>query len=137
MKQLYQDTLESSRSGDIILSYTGLSNFYKLVPKDFAREYISERVKRKIRIKIIAPRSEVATEWLKNGAQELRETRVVDEHSFQFNADTEIYANKTALISYRENFLGVILESREINQMQRMAFQLMWDALPIKARQSP
>ena len=48
----------------------------------------------------------------------------------------EIYANKVALISYRENFLGVIVESKEINQMQRAAFELMWDSLE-SGRQSP
>ena len=39
------------------------------------------------------------------------------------------YEDKVALISYRENFLGVIIESKEINQMQRAAFELMWSAL--------
>jgi len=48
---------------------------------------------------------------------------------FRFDADTEIYANKVALISYRENFLGVIIESKEISQMQRSAFELMWSLL--------
>ncbi|HEY4497761.1 MAG TPA: helix-turn-helix domain-containing protein [Candidatus Paceibacterota bacterium] len=128
-KDLYQDTLESCASGDTILSYTGLFDFHTYMPREFERAYIEERVKKKIRIKIIAPRSKVAGEWAHNGPKELRETRLINSSQFRFNADMEIYANKIALISYRENFLGVIIESTEINKMQRMAFELMWNSL--------
>lgn len=128
-KDLYQDTLNSLIPGDEILSYTGLTDFYKLLPKDLAKWYISERVKKKIRIKIISPDSETAREWQNNAQKELREIKIVKNSKFNFNADTEIYGNKIALISYKENFMGVIIESKEINQMQRMAFELMWNSL--------
>ena len=129
MRELYQDTLSSLLPGDTILSYTGLSDFYKLVPRDFSEWYIKERIKRKIRIKIISPASEASGEWNSTSVKELREIKLVDNPNFKFNADTEIYGNKVALLSYRENFMGVIIESKEINQMQRMAFELMWNSL--------
>lgn len=129
MRDLYADTLESVEQGGTIFSYTGLSDFYKLVPKEFARWYIDERVKRKIQIRVITPQSEVASEWKENGTRELRSIKIVDNPNFHFNADMEIYGNKVALISYRENFLGVIIESAEINQMQRAAFEMMWNSL--------
>ena len=129
MRDLYKDTLESTRPGDTILSYTGLSDFYKFVPEDFARDYIAERVKRKVRIQVITPGSPVAALWEKNKSKELREIKIVHNADAKFNADMEIYGNKVAFISYRENFLGVIIESKEINQMQKAAFQIMWDAL--------
>jgi len=129
MKELYQDTLDSLNSGDTILSYTGLIDFYKVFPKDFAQYYIQQRVKKKIRIRIITPLSSAADEWKKNSEKELREIKIVNNSDFNFNADTEIYGNKIALISYKENFMGVIIESKEINQMQRMAFEIMWKAI--------
>ena len=129
MKELYQDTLNSLKEGDTILSYTGLSDFSKLMPQEYNEYYIKERVKKKIRIKIIASPSPTAEEWQKSAGSELREIRIVHDMPFRFDADTEIYANKVALISYRENFLGVIIESKEISQMQRSAFELMWNLL--------
>ena len=129
MKDLYQDTLESSKEGETILSYTGLSDFSNLMPEEYADYYIGERVKRKVRARIIASDSSTAKSWKDTGAQDLRDIRIVDNPNFRFNGDMEIYANKVALISYRENFLGVIIESKEINQMQRAAFELMWSAL--------
>ncbi|MDO8569299.1 MAG: helix-turn-helix domain-containing protein [bacterium] len=129
MKELYQDTLNSLSEGDTILSYTGLSDFSKLMPQEYNDYYIKERVKKKIRIKIIASLSPTSEEWQNTSASELREIRIVHDMPFRFDADTEIYANKVALISYRENFLGVIIESKEISQMQRSAFELMWSML--------
>jgi hypothetical protein len=112
-----------------ILSYTGLSDFLKLMPQEYNDYYIKERVKKKIRIKIIASPSPMAENWQKNAVLELREIRINDKLPFNFDADTEIYGNKVALISYRENFMGVIIESKEISQMQRSAFELMWNSL--------
>ncbi|MFA6096156.1 MAG: helix-turn-helix domain-containing protein [Candidatus Paceibacterota bacterium] len=128
-KALYRDTLDSLTPGDTLLSYTGLTDFYKLIPKDFSEWYIKERIKRKIRIEVIALRSKITDEWQKNAARELREIKIVNNSDFRFDGDTEIYGNKIALISYKENFMGVIIESKEISQMLRMAFRLMWNSL--------
>ena len=129
MKDLYQDTLDSSRESEAILSYTGLADFSNLMPEEYAGYYIGERVKRKVRLRVIASNSPTAQSWKNTAIRDLRDIRIVDSPDFRFNADMEIYANKVALISYRENFLGVIVESKEINQMQRAAFELMWRAL--------
>jgi sugar-specific transcriptional regulator TrmB len=131
MRELYQDTLNTLSPGDTILSFTGLSDFYKLVPKEFSEWYINERKNKKIKIKVISPISEVSTEWKDSGIRELREIKLVENPDFKFNADTEIYGNKIALISYKENFIGVVIESKEINLMQRMAFELMWSSIPV------
>lgn len=129
MKDLYEDTLDSCKEGDSVLSYTGLSDFSELMPKEYADYYIGERVKRKIRARIIASNSPTAQSWKKTAMHDLRDIRIVNNPLFKFNADMEIYGNKVALISYRENFMGVIIESREINHMQRAAFELMWNSL--------
>lgn len=128
-KDLYRDALDSLLPGDTLLSYTGLSDFYIQMPKDFSEWYIKERIKRKIRIRVITLKSKIADEWEKNAAKELREIKIVNNPDFKFDGDTEIYGNKIALISYKENFMGVIIESKEISQMQRTAFQLMWNSL--------
>jgi sugar-specific transcriptional regulator TrmB len=129
MKDLYLNTLDSLHGGDIILSYTGFKDYYKFMPREFMDWYVAERIKRKIRIKMIVPDSETTREILQQAQNTLREIKVVPQAEWQFSADTEIYANKVALISHTENFMGVILESKEINQMQRMAFEIMWNAL--------
>jgi sugar-specific transcriptional regulator TrmB len=129
MKDLYQDTLDSLHGGDIIFSYTGFRDYYQFMPREYMDWYVEERARRKIRIKMIVPQSETTKEILIQAQSTLREIKVVPEDSWKFSADTEIYGNKVALISHTENFMGVIIESKEINQMQRMAFEIMWNAL--------
>ncbi|OGF86688.1 hypothetical protein A3B19_00380 [Candidatus Giovannonibacteria bacterium RIFCSPLOWO2_01_FULL_46_32] len=129
MKDLYQDTFDSCKEGDVILSFTGLADFLKLMPQEYNDYYIKERVRRKIRIRIIASNSPTARAWKNSAVQELREIKIIDNPEFNFDGDMEIYANKVALISYRENFMGVIIESKEINQMQIAAFELMWNSV--------
>jgi len=129
MKDFYQDTLANVLTGGTILSFTGLADLYKFVPRDFAEKYFKERVKKKIRIKVIAPLSKIAQEWQQNSLKDLREMKIINNPEFKFNADMEVYGNKVALISYKEDFLGVIIESQEINQMMRAAFEIMWQSL--------
>ncbi|MFA4872535.1 MAG: helix-turn-helix domain-containing protein [Patescibacteria group bacterium] len=129
MKELYQDTLDCTLDGGTILSYTGLTNFYQLMPYEYYRWYVGERVRKKIRLRAIAYDSQAARDWETSSLKDLREIKIITSKNFIFNADTEIYANKVALVSYRENFMGVIIESKEINEMQRSAFELMWNAL--------
>ncbi len=129
MRELYMDSLNSSRVGDTILAYTGMVDFYKLFPKDFSDYYIAERVKRKIAVNVIAPRSPAAMEWLRSAPQTLRQIKLIDREGFAFKADTEIYADKVALISYKENFMGVVIESQEIHAMQESAYRLLWEKI--------
>ena len=78
---------------------------------------------------MIVPDFPTTREILSQAQSTLREIKVVPNENFKFSADTEIYGNKVALISHSENFMGVIIESKEISQMQRMAFEIMWNAL--------
>lgn len=129
IKELYRDTLNSLSDGDIILSFTGITNYQNLMPKDISREYIEDRIKRKIRIRVIATKSDVMEQWQRDAEKELREIKIVENDRFKFDGDIEIYGNKVALISYKENFMGVVIESKEISQMQRMAFEMMWNSI--------
>ena len=40
MKELYEDTLDSVPSGGTILSYTGLSDFFSMMPKEYYEWYV-------------------------------------------------------------------------------------------------
>ena len=128
-KELYKDTLDSLSDGDTLLSFTGITNYQNLMPKDISKEYIGNRLKKKIRIRVIATKSDVMEQWQRDAIKELREIKIVENDKFKFDGDIEIYGNKVAMISYKENFMGVVIESKEISQMQRMAFELMWNSI--------
>lgn len=128
IRDLYQDTLNSSSAGDFILSITGVLNFERM-PEDYPQIYVNERVRRKIRTRTISPYFEGAEKWKRTEQKELREMKIVRNSDFVFSADIEIYANKVALVSFKEGMIGVVIESKEIAQMMRANFELMWSLL--------
>lgn len=130
MKELYQDTLDSLSAGDTLLSYIGMTDFYNYMPKEYEDYYVADRVRRKVKLRMIAPWSKEAQAWKDGAVENLREVKIVNNPDFKFRADTEIYADKVALISFRENFLGVIIQSKEISEMHRIAFEIMWNSIP-------
>ena len=126
---VYEDILASLPNNSELLSYTGIAGLFKDFPKDFAKGFFQRRVRRNIRTRIIAIDSEESREWQKHAPFELREIILVDEKKAPFFGDTEIYGNKIALLSYKENFMAVVIESKEIANMQRFIFELAWKNL--------
>lgn len=128
---IYEDTIVSSPQGGEILSYTGIRNLNDIFPKQYPEKYIKKRVEKSIRARIIAVDSKESREWHQRAKQELRDILLVPEERFDFSGDTEIYGDKVALISYRENFMAVVIESREIARMQKFIFNLAWKNLSV------
>lgn len=126
VKKFYRDIHGSLKPGDIILSYTGISGISRYIPQELFEKFVRERVAKKIRIKLVIPESEEARKIQNEANKYLREVKIVRGINYDFCGDVEIFANKVAIISYREDFMGIIIESKDIANMQRMAFELMW-----------
>lgn len=125
----FHATLAYSRPGDVIYEFVGPKAFYTMLPKDIANNYVPDRVRKKIRIRIIASPSDVADAMAERAEQELREIKFVEELDRDFNAAMVVYAHHVGFISFTENFTGVILESVEISRMMRAMFEKMWKAI--------
>jgi sugar-specific transcriptional regulator TrmB len=132
MKEMYMDTIKTCQPGDEIIEFMGIRNLFSLLPREFADFYIAQRMKKKIRVKFISPKFPEAIEALQTEAVQLRESRIVEDESMDmgFQADLEVYRNKVMILSYTENFIGVIIESREISDLLRAVLELVWKALP-------
>ena len=128
---VYDDILATIKNDSEVLSYTALHGLFKYFPQDYAKQFFATRVRRNITTRIIALESKEALAWQKKGAFELRDILLVKKKDFplDFFGDTEIYANKTAIISYRDNFMAIIIESNDIANMQRFIFELAWKNL--------
>jgi len=129
---VYEDTLSSTPENGEILSCTGIKNIFEIFPEEYAVNYINRRVQKNIREKIIAIDSEESRKWQKNSEKELREIILASEDQFDFSGDMEIYGDKVALISYQENFMAVVIESKEIAKMQKFIFNLSWKNFKIQ-----
>jgi sugar-specific transcriptional regulator TrmB len=129
LKKAYQDVADNCNAGDTILSYVGTGDLEKFVPKKIANYYIQERIQKRVKNKIIAFKTDTSVKWKNSAGDELREIKLVENESANFNADMKLYKNKVLFLSYRENCLGVIIESKEISNMLKSAFEIMWNSI--------
>ncbi len=130
LKELYEDVINGSQPGSTILTTLGPRNLHNNFPKSLTDFYVKSRIKRKIKIKIIATESNISQELKQTSNAQLREIKIVHDNDFMYQANMKIYANKVAMVSFTENFMGVIIESKEIHQMQKSIFELLWKHLP-------
>lgn len=121
LKTILDDLIKTKQE---VLVYS--STRKQLVLLDFYfPNYITRRVKEKIKIKVLTERSKETLEMRKNDKKELREMRFLPE-GFEFPTATNIYGNKVAILSLEKEPIGIIIENEDIAKTQRMVFELLW-----------
>lgn len=108
------EVISMSSVGDI---FTRFSEFF---PK-----FSHKRAKRKIPIRIISRDSTIARERQKCGPQELRTIKLIDSH-IPFVSIFFIWNNKIAMSTAQEDFMIVVVESKDIVDTYRGMFEWMW-----------
>jgi sugar-specific transcriptional regulator TrmB len=121
LKRVYEDSLTSSET---IRAYASLHEMYETLPGYFP-EYFKRRAKKKIKIRAIFPDGEKARERKALDEKELRESALVPSNAFHFTPEINIYDNKFIIVSWKEK-LAIMIESQEIADAMKMAFELSW-----------
>ena len=125
LKEVYNDTL---RYKGEILAFASES-LMRTLGDDFSEEYIAKRVKNEIPVRAIMPSTDfLHKNYVRKNLEHLRIMKLIDEKKYNFPIEINIYANKVALMSFRDE-LGLIIESDEINKMMKMMFEFFWRAL--------
>lgn len=132
IQDFYLHIFDSLSAGDTIYDFIGDVKMNDALAKHFVTvDYAKERIKRKIQIKVLATPSAIAQEWVDSAHESLREIRIV-KSGIPFSTDLEIYKNGIGIISYTDDFMGVIIESKELSLMFQAAYDLMWKGSDIK-----
>ncbi|MDO8492143.1 MAG: helix-turn-helix domain-containing protein [bacterium] len=132
IKKLYQDIVDSVNSGDKILTFIGTKNLESFLPQNVIQHYVNQRIGKKVRNLIIASPEQASLDWQQSAEKELREIKITKFPYPNFSADLKIYGNKIALVSYKENFFAVAIESTELSLLHKNIFELMWNSLSEK-----
>ncbi|MBI2453603.1 hypothetical protein HYV58_00300, partial [Candidatus Peregrinibacteria bacterium] len=123
IKAIYEDTLSSKTE---ILNYANSREIRDHWP-EYDEEYVKKRVKKKIYLRGIAPADEHGAWVQSRDTENYREIRLVPAHEFTFTNEINIYNDKVAIISYKdEPLIGMIIESQEIANTQRDIFKMAW-----------
>lgn len=123
--EAYEDTLTSRGS---ILAYANVATMHEGLP-NFFPQYYKRRAAKKIFIRGICPQNEITYERHKHDQEEMREIRFLPTVDMTFSPEVNIYNNKMLIASWKEK-MAIIIESKELADLQKLAFELVWQSLP-------
>lgn len=127
IKQFYQSVVDSVSPGDKIMTFISTHDIELLLPKDVIKNYVDQRIAKKVRNLIITSPERASLEWQESAEKELREIKLIKFPHPLFSADLKIYGNKVAFASYKENFFAFVVESTELNLLHKNIFELLWN----------
>ncbi len=122
IKTIYADTLTSKTE---ILNY---SNSYEIRKKwvNYDQEYVEKRTKKQIYLRGICPKDKDGELVQSQDKKYYREMRLIPSAQFDFTNEINIYDDKVAIISFKDELIGMIIESIEIANSQRAIFNMCW-----------
>lgn len=119
---IWKDILDNSEE---VCLWTNQQTEGNLFSKKYHSLFISERIKKKISMKVLAVNNKKGKLLIKEDSSQLRETRLLPKN-VSFSAETYIYGNKVAILDYNKEIIGVILESEQIVKSHRAIFDMTW-----------
>ncbi len=128
MRRVYEDTLTAKSE---VLNFANSAVVRRFWPA-YDEEYVSERVKRGIRLRGIAPDDATGRRVHGEDKQKLREIRLVPAKEFDFTNEINVYDSKVAICSFDSglkgdtDMFGVIIESKEVAETQKQIFEMAW-----------
>ncbi len=122
MKKIYEDILLTGEDFYLIRPKYSQEFAEKMVP--IIQEFITERLRRKIKVTAITPNDPKARENSKNDAKFLIERVFVDSEKYNSPVEINIYGDKIAMLSYDKEFVGFIIESPQIALAMKHIFIL-------------
>jgi HTH-type transcriptional regulator, sugar sensing transcriptional regulator len=123
IKGIYRDTLTSKTE---ILNY-GDSKEIRTHWPTYDEDYVMERANKKIYLRGIALDDDHGKRVQHSDEKYFREIRLVAKEKFDFSNEIHIYDDKVAIISFKDELIGMIIESHEIANTQRALFKMVWE----------
>jgi sugar-specific transcriptional regulator TrmB len=122
IKAIYTDTLSSKTE---ILNYSNSKEIRKNWPT-YDKDYVDKRAKKKIFLRGICLKDAEGEIVKAEDAKYFREMCLVSPEKFDFTNEINIYDDKVAIISFKNELIGMIIESTEIANSQRAIFNMCW-----------
>lgn len=123
IKAIYTDTLTSKSE---ILNYSNSKEIRKIWPT-YDKDYVDKRSQKKIHLRGICPKDKEGEVVKSEDKKYFREMCLVPTDQFPFTNEINIYEDKVAIISFKNELIGMIIESIEISNSQRAIFNMCWE----------
>ena len=123
--ELYEDSLRCQDKIEGIRSYSSIRDLAQELG-DYTKHYYAMRKKQGIPIRGILPDTAYGKQVKKLSKEYLRTVHLIPHEKFDFSPEIYLYDNKLVIMSLKERF-GFLLESKEIVDALKIAWQLAWE----------
>ena len=127
MRAISDRSLEKAAASDkIVLFAASMDYYHEAVTVEYENNYyVPTRLKRGVKLHALVTHGKWIDERHKIDGKENRETRFLPE-KWAFKSSTFIYADEVAFISTAKEGFGIVIESKEINDMMRKFYDMAW-----------
>lgn len=122
IKMMYADTLTSKTE---ILNFSNSHEIRADWP-NYDQDYVEKRRSKKIFLRGICPLDEEGRAVHADDKKYYREIKLIPKNIFPFTNEINIYDDKVAITSFKDELIGMIIESAEIANSQRAVFNICW-----------
>ncbi|MBU2542113.1 hypothetical protein KJ785_00955 [Patescibacteria group bacterium] len=122
MKIILEEVLDEA---DEMLSFGSAEDLFRELG-DYFNKFVERRIKKKIPARVILNESKKAQERKRLGPQHLRQVKILpDRHLHQ--GQIFIWKNKIAMFSFTNDFVAIVIESKELYVVQKAMFEHLWE----------
>lgn len=122
---IQEDILQSKTN---ILLWTNQETEHQFFTDVYHKKFIETRFKRNIPILVLAVHNAAGEKLQKDDKKILRQTKILPKKTI-FSPETYIYDNKIAILDYKKDIIGVVIESEPMATAQRAIFEMTWQTL--------
>jgi sugar-specific transcriptional regulator TrmB len=112
---------------DEILLLSSMKDFYDAASENYDNDYyIPTRKKKNVKMRMLAFEMPRTVELKKRDSKDYRETRFLSQE-YKFKSSMFIYGDEFSMTTSKAPFLGLVVESKELCQMMRQVFEIIWN----------
>jgi sugar-specific transcriptional regulator TrmB len=124
LKLIHEDVLETKSHIDSILPW---SDWVELLGQNYIHDFISERTRHFLKIRLLLPRSSSGEELKKTDIRDLRSTRFLPDDILIEDA-LFLYGSKVAIISLNKNLpTGILIDDLNTYRTIKILFDMVWN----------
>jgi len=125
LREIHEDLIKFGKKSGSIDNFAAVDDARELVLFDEMENHWDRIAKNQIRVRVIYTQSGPA-EKIPDNLKPYWQERRVSKEKFPFHGEVVVYGDKVALLSFRGEILGILIESKEISQTLKTLFDLAW-----------
>lgn len=122
IKQVYEEILQDKKD---LLVFSSADDLLQAFGEEHLK-FVERRIAAKIVVKTILRDTSAGQERKKFGLKELRQVKFIPP-KFEYHGSIMLFGDKIAYISFIQDYVTVIIESKELVAIQRAALQFIWE----------